>query len=364
MIKKRAKPSKLKCPSLSVVIPAYNSEKTIERCLTALLEASPTNKEIIVVDDASTDNTVNIVSRFPVKLFRLTENSGPATARNYGIAQSTGDVVVFVDSDVIVKKDSLVALVNVLEEKCAGATGGLPQPIRNTLISDSYIVRILGKSPIAETGIREIQFAGGGLVAYPRKVLQEVGGHDEELIVGEDLDLNIRVGKAGYKQFLVPSAIAYHDHPSSLSTVARKWFRYGFWFFYVCTKHHLNRQIIQILGWVFSCFLLLFTLLWTGEFLLLPLLIFIFWLPWALYYGKFTLLFWVRMKKLKYLAVPLLHQIMILSRTLGFLYAIFKVPRRKNLRKIMRTKRRHQQESENFRILPQSVSQRKPNNAC
>jgi len=324
MIEKKAKPSKLKYPSLSVVIPAYNSEKIIERCITAVIEASPMNKEIIVVDDASTDNTFKIVSRFPVKLFRLTENSGPATARNYGFAQSTGDVVVFLDSDVIVMKDCLVALVNALEEKCAGATGGLPRPLRSTLISDSYIVRIFGKSPIAETGIREIGSVGGGLVAYPRKVLEELGGHDENLRIGEDLDLNIRLSKAGYKQFLVPMAGAYHDHQSSLSTLTRKWFQYGFWFFNVCVKHRLKRDILQILGWVFSFFLLLFMLLWSRELLLVPLLILIFWLPWLLYYGKYTIIFWIRTKKVKYLAMPLVHQIMILSRTLGFLYGILK----------------------------------------
>lgn len=329
MKEKRTKTSELKYPPISVVIPAFNSEKTIEKCVSAVMEASPKNKEIIVVDDASTDNTYEIVSRFPVKLFRLAENSGPATARNYGFAQSTGDIVVFVDSDVIVKKDTLEQLVYALEENCVGATGGLTLPLKSTLTSDSYSVRLFGKSLVAEKGVRETKSAGGGLAAYPRKVLQEVGGYDESMRIGEDFDLNIRIGDARYKQLVVPSAKAYHDHPTSLWALAQKWFAYGFAFFDVCRKHHLNREIIQVLGWICSCFLLLFTLIWSREFLLLILLIFTFWLPWALYYGKLTLIYWVRTKKVKHLALPLIHQIMILSRSLGFLYATLKAAKGK-----------------------------------
>lgn len=334
------KPVESRYSSVSVVIPAHNSQKTVERCLNAVMQASPEKKEIIVVDDASTDNTYEIISRFPVRLFRLNKNSGPGAARNYGFKQSTGDVVVFLDSDVIVKEDTLTALLNVLEEKRAGAAGGLPHPLRSNFVSDSYLVRIFGRSPIAETGVREIGSVGGGLVAYPRKVLEELRGHDENLRIGEDLDLNIRLRKAGYKQFLVPSASAYHDHPSSVSTLARKWFYYGFWFFRVCTKHHLKREILQILGWVFSIFLLLFVLLWSRVLLLVPLLILVFWLPWILYYGKFTIIFWIRTKKVKYLALPLLHQVIILSRTTGFLYALFKAARKSVLRKKSDTKTR------------------------
>ncbi len=309
-------------PSLSVVIPAYNSEKIIEKCITAIMAASPTNKEIIVVDDASTDNTFDIISRFPVKLVRLTNNCGPATARNYGAAHSTGDIIVFVDSDVIVLKNSLDELVHVLEKKRAGATGGLARSLGNTLISDSYSVRFLGESSIADKNVREVQSIGGGLVAYPRKVLQEVGGYNEKLRIGEDLDLNIRIGDAGYKQFLVPTAVAYHDVPSSLSKLARKWFHYGIGFWNVCKKHHLIMEPIKILGWVLTCFLLLIAMIWSRELLLLPILVIAFWLPWAFYYGKLTLIYWVRMKNIKHIALPIIHQIMIISRTLGFIYAM------------------------------------------
>ena len=336
-MEKNANPSKPKYPSLSVVIPVYNSETVIERCLKSVVDAIPESKEIIVIDDGSTDNTSEIASQFPVRLFRLTGHFGLAEAKNKGLALSTGDIVVFIDSDTILDKDIFVELVSALGRDRVGGVGGVVLPIKSSVFSDSLTVRLFGYSPISEKKIREIDSTPGGCSAYHRKVLMEIGGFDTNLYAmhpgAEDFDLNIRIRKAGYKLLVVPSAKIYHEHPTTFLKLVRKWFSYGVSFFNVCRKHRLNREIIQILGWVSSCFLLLFTLLWSREFLLLLLLIFTFWVPWALYYGKLTLMYWMRMKKVKHLALPLIHQSMILSRTLGFLYAVFKAAQRKNLRK-------------------------------
>jgi len=62
----------IKYPSLSVIIPAYNSERTIERCLKSVITAIPRSKEIIVIDDGSIDNTSKVASQFPIRLLRKT----------------------------------------------------------------------------------------------------------------------------------------------------------------------------------------------------------------------------------------------------------------------------------------------------
>jgi len=313
---------------LSVVIPVYNSERTIENCLNSVIKAFPTKKEIIVIDDASTDNSPNIVSRFPVKLFCCTNRSGPAKARNLGIEHSTSQIIAFVDSDCSLEKHSLETLIRVLTENDTediGGVGGVAEPLKKTLISDSYSVRLFGTSLVEETGIREIDSIGSAFAVYFKKVLIDVGGFDENLRGGEDYDLNLRIRKAGYKLLLEPSAVAQHDHPTSLLKLAKKWFFYGLAFFGVCKKNRLKREIIQMLGWVFSCVLLFFILLWSKEFLFLPLLVFTFWIPWALYYSVLTVKFWIRMKRIRYLALPLVHHLIILSYALGFLSAIFKI---------------------------------------
>jgi GT2 family glycosyltransferase len=330
-MKKNANPSSHKQPSLSVVIPAYNSGRVIERCLRSVIDAIPESKQIIVIDDGSTDNTSAIASQFPVRLFRLTGHLGLAEAKNKGFALSTGEIIFFIDSDTILDKFFFVELISALGRDKVGGASGVVLPVKNSVVSISLMVRLFGSSPISESEIREIDSIPGGCSAYHRKILMEMGGFDTDLYAmhpgAEDLDLNIRIRKAGYKLLIVPTAKIYHEHPTSFLKLAKKWFSYGVSFFNVCRKHSLYREVIQILGWVCSCFLLLFMLLCSREVLILPLLIFTFWVPWVLYYGKLTLIFWVRVKKVKYLAVPLAHQTMILSRTLGFLYAIFKALR-------------------------------------
>lgn len=89
---------------LSVVVPVYNAEKYIERCLCSIVEQTYSNLEIIVVDDCSVDRTRDICAAFAekdsrIKFVRLQENIGPGGARNIGLSQASGELVTFVDSD-------------------------------------------------------------------------------------------------------------------------------------------------------------------------------------------------------------------------------------------------------------------------
>lgn len=89
---------------VSIIIPTYNEEKCIEDCLISLKKQSYPNQEIIVVDDGSTDKSIEIAKKLNVKI--LTQNhKGPGTARNLGASHATGEVLVFVDSDMTFEKD-------------------------------------------------------------------------------------------------------------------------------------------------------------------------------------------------------------------------------------------------------------------
>ena len=313
--------------SLSVVIPAFNAERTLERCLTSVLKANPASKEVIVVDDSSTDNTFGIASRFPVRLLRHRSQSGSTVTRNDGLRHSTGEFVAFVDSDIILMENSIEKLLSVLsknQERRVAGVGGAALPLRRNLVSDSYTVRLFGHSSI-ETRTQETDSIGTGFAVYRREVLMELGGFDEKFFYGgEDYDLNLRLRKAGYRLLIVPSSKVYHDHPASLQTLARKWFSYGFTFFEVCRRNHLMIEIILPLGWLLSCALLLLTALWSNSLLVWFLFIVDFWIPWVLYYSRQTVRFWFHIREAKHLALPVIHQIVILSRTLGFAYATVK----------------------------------------
>lgn len=93
-------------PKLSVIIPAYNEQNAIAECLNSLKQQSYTNFEIIVVDDGSTDKTLEIVKKFQV-LIHSQKHKGPGSARNLGVSKSKGEILVFVDADMTFKKDFL-----------------------------------------------------------------------------------------------------------------------------------------------------------------------------------------------------------------------------------------------------------------
>jgi len=94
-------------PYISVIIPAYNSRKFIRECLETISESTYKAFEIIVIDDASTDNTVQIAREMGSTVFKLDSQSGPAVARNHGAEHAKGEILLFIDSDVLVKRDTL-----------------------------------------------------------------------------------------------------------------------------------------------------------------------------------------------------------------------------------------------------------------
>ena len=92
---------------VSIIVPMYNSEKYIVRCIDSLLEQSYENIEIIVVDDGSSDNSVEIIKKYNDNRINIYQkrNEGVSATRNLGIEKSNGDFLLFVDSDDYVSKD-------------------------------------------------------------------------------------------------------------------------------------------------------------------------------------------------------------------------------------------------------------------
>jgi GT2 family glycosyltransferase len=96
-------------PKLSVVIPVYNAESTLKECLTKLHESRYRDFETILVDDGCTDHSPAIAAEFPVRIVPTSGRVGPAAARNLGARMATGEVLFFIDSDVMVRPDTLAS---------------------------------------------------------------------------------------------------------------------------------------------------------------------------------------------------------------------------------------------------------------
>jgi glycosyltransferase involved in cell wall biosynthesis len=89
---------------ISIVIPSYNKAATIGKCLEAAFSSKYKNFEVIVVDDNSDDNSVEIIKRFPCKLVCLERRAGTSKARNTGAFKSKGDLIFFIDADCILQR--------------------------------------------------------------------------------------------------------------------------------------------------------------------------------------------------------------------------------------------------------------------
>ena len=109
---------------VSVIIPAYNAEKTLPNCLDALLNQSTKPNEIIVVDDGSKDETKTVAESYSLVKVIAQKNQGPAKARNAGARAAKSEIIIFLDSDCVPEKNWVQEmLVPLADEKVAGVQG-------------------------------------------------------------------------------------------------------------------------------------------------------------------------------------------------------------------------------------------------
>ena len=206
---------------VSVVIPTYNRRPILEKCLLALerQQACPEidRYEVVVVDDGSTDGTPDwlrgAAERFPH--VRLIEQShgGPAEGRNRGVDHAYGDVIVFIDSDLVVT-DSFLS--------CHASSLVRSWEARGDRLCFTYgaVVNTANfEQPTAERHkLRDLSWAyfATGNVAIAKEVLQRVGLFDTgfRLYGWEDLELGERLRRMGVQLIKCPAAVGYHWHPA------------------------------------------------------------------------------------------------------------------------------------------------------
>src|SRR4051794_17524977 len=102
-------------PLVSVIVPNYNYATSLELCLRAIQDQTYQPIEVVMVDDCSTDDSVAVAERLGVKVISTGRNQGAAVARNLGVARTSGEILVFVDSDVAIYPDAVEVAVRMLE---------------------------------------------------------------------------------------------------------------------------------------------------------------------------------------------------------------------------------------------------------
>ncbi|MER7836890.1 glycosyltransferase family 2 protein [Streptomyces sp. NPDC096040] len=181
-------------PTVSVIIPNYNYEKTLPACLDAVFAQTLQPLEVIVVDDASTDRSRDIIRRYSCTLIENAGNSGVSAVRNRGAAASRGDILFFVDSDVALAPDALENAVRVLtEDPGCGFVHGVPadRPLYDDGPVERY--RVLHAHYFHRRSVGVVDSAFFMLGAVRREVFEAVGPLNERLRDSEDLEYSDRL---------------------------------------------------------------------------------------------------------------------------------------------------------------------------
>ncbi len=193
-------------PRISVIVPTYNCTKDLAECLEYLGNSDTHDHEVIVVDDASTDDgaTLNLAREWGAHVIALEENGGPARARNIGAERARGEILMFIDSDVGIKPDTLTKVNAAFEENpdIDGLFGSYDDaPSANNVLSQ---YRNLLHHFVHQTGRDEATTFWSGCGAIRRSVFLEIGGfttsYGRPCI--EDIELGARLHKAGHKILL------------------------------------------------------------------------------------------------------------------------------------------------------------------
>jgi len=213
---------------LSIIIPAYNAEKTIERVLSAIFsQTCKQGFEVIVVDDCSKDKTAELAGKFPVQLIKLKQNSGAGRARNQGAKVARGDILVFVDADVILLPSTLEQIENFFQTHLdyAGLVGNYTYLSYDQNVCSMY--HNLFTVYHHELSGYDIEWFWGALSAIRKEVFDKLGGFREDYYgaSAEDIEFGYRLAENGYKIRYLKDLRGVHAHYFSLRSMLYNDFR-------------------------------------------------------------------------------------------------------------------------------------------
>jgi len=230
---------------ISIIIPAFNSEKTIEKTIQSILAQKTKEKiELIIVDDCSTDNTIKEIEKFKeVILIQQKKNSGPAVARNLGAKKAKGEIILFTDSDCVPEKNWLTEMTKPFQNSEIVGVQGAYKTKQKSITARFVQMEIEDRYDLMKKK-DFIDFIGSYSAVYRKKEFLEFNGFNESFPIasGEDPELSFRMEKKGLKLVFNENAVVYHSHPESFLKYLKIKFWRGYWRI-LMYKHHKDKII-------------------------------------------------------------------------------------------------------------------------
>ncbi|KPJ70839.1 hypothetical protein AMJ51_00800 [Microgenomates bacterium DG_75] len=229
-------------PFVSVLVPAYNEEKTIAKTIESLLNSEYPDFEVIVINNNSTDKTVERVREFIHQGVWLVseKKQGKFAALNKGIMSSQGEILVMVDADTQVLANTIAELVRPFQDSRVGAVAGNLKVgnVFNPLTAFQAIEYIVGfhLDRRAYDVLGAVPVVPGALGAWRKKAVKKVGNYQGDTLT-EDAELTIRIQREGYKVVFSAEAIAYTEAPQTLQAFLHQRLRWTLGMLQVFFKH-------------------------------------------------------------------------------------------------------------------------------
>jgi len=216
----------------SVIVPAFNGEPTLAKCLDALLSqtAARDSYEVIVVDDGSVDGTRNIAERYPVR-YCFQKNQGPAAARNQGASLASGEILLFTDCDCVPAPDWVMEILSPFDDEAVVAAKGAYKTKQTEIVARFAQIEFEERYELLEK-TPNIDMVDTYSAGYRKDIFLEMHGFDTGFpkADNEDTDLSYRIASRSLKMVFNPRAIVVHlGHPDTLMRYARLKFSRGYW---------------------------------------------------------------------------------------------------------------------------------------
>jgi glycosyltransferase involved in cell wall biosynthesis len=205
-------------PFVSIVIPVFNEERYIAECLNSVgnLNYPAERLEVILVDNGSTDRTLEIARNYPIRIL-VKEYVKVGAVRNYGVSHARGEIIVFLDSDCVVEPAWLEEGVKKLSDETKLVLGGQYLMRDNPSWLERYWVLSNSRTQVYQTTLV------GGCIFIHKSMFESVNGFDESLNSGEDSDLTNRLRQQGVTVTIDPSLSVVHlGYPSDVSAFIKR----------------------------------------------------------------------------------------------------------------------------------------------
>ena len=266
---------------LSIIVPVFNRPLEIKDLLRSLSDQTDTDFEVLIVEDGSSDRCEPEVDVFKAKLnvkYIYKENSGPGQARNMGSELSTGDYLVFLDSDCVLPSHYVQTVKQSLSRDYSDAFGG-PDRAKEDFTPLQRAINYSMTSFFTTGGIR-----GGGErlekfhprsfnMGYSREVYEKTGGFSA-MRFGEDIDMSIRIIGLGFRTRLIREAYVYHKRRTDLRRFFKQVYNSGIARINLYRRHPHSLKMVHCAPAVFTLGVALITImsLFVSPYFLLPLL--------------------------------------------------------------------------------------------